>query len=363
VADWGSGQVGGSVVKNALAILAVLGAAGSPLPAPTSVATTQTQAADDLWRWPLDDYGRDAIGQDYAEYNACLKNCRHHSHLHHTGIDIPAPKGTPVKAVADGIVANLIPNDTGCASDCTDHGAGNTIILQHGRKYSGYQHMLDFDDGDSLIKKIKQKCAFYDRSDENGVHVSGWECSEANNIAVKQGDVIGYVGGTGAGRKNKVRHQLHFEAATFATLYSYACYVDASCCPKHECFGYVGIHPFEVDYNDPVNDFENSNGQVKVHVKLGPQGEGIGLRIGPTDSYDLQTRWHATDGAYWAIRQAVPTADCDQGWYKLMKVQTFPPPISEYFDPTDATRHGAGTLPDVWVCIGNGSDQYVVPVL
>ena len=43
-----------------------------------------------------------------------------------------------------------------------------------------------------------------------------------------------------------------------------------------------------------------------------------------------------------------------------MKVKGFPPPIDEYFRPTDAARLGAGSLPDTWVCVGNGSDQYVI---
>ena len=346
-----------------LATLAiVLGALGSTVAARVAAADPPGERAGTPWRWPLDDYGRDAIGQDYAEYNACLKSCRHRSGLHHTGIDVVVPKGTPVKAVADGFVVNLVPNDTGCTSDCTDHGDGNTIILQHGQQFSGYQHMLDFKDKDPLIRQIKQRCSFYDRSDENGVHVSGWECTKANNIAVKQGDVIGYVGGTGSGRKNKWRPHLHFEATTFSTLYSYACYIDSGCCPNHECFSYTGTHPFQVGYIDPVNEIESTDGQVKVHVQIGPQGEGIGLQLGPNQLYDLQTRWHAADGAYWAIRQAVGSEGCDQGWYKLMKVKHFPPPKDMYFDPTDAGRFGPGTLPDTWVCVGNGADQYVVAV-
>jgi hypothetical protein len=145
-------------------------------------------------------------------------------------------------------------------------------------------------------------------------------------------------------------------------MYSSDCYTDQACCPDHACFEYVGKHPFQVGYLDPVNDVEHTDGNVKVHVKVGPQGEGIGLHIGPDQQYDLQTRWHAADGEYWAIRSAPDgTKHCDQGWYKVMKVQHFPPPLDQYFDPTDARRSpGPGTLPDTWVCIGNGADQYVV---
>ncbi|HEY1637572.1 MAG TPA: M23 family metallopeptidase [Rhizomicrobium sp.] len=320
--------------------------------------------ADGAWSWPLDDYGRDAIGHDYAEYNACLKTCNHRIHLHNTGIDVPAPKGTPVKAVEDGFVVNLVPNDTGCSSDCTDHGYGNTMVIQHtGTRFSEYSHMLNFHDKDPLIAQIKAHCAFYDRTDENGVHVSGWECARRDNVVVKQGDVIGQVGATGSGSNNASPPHLRFEGTTFPTLYSYSCYNDDVCCPKHKCFGYSGIHPFQAAYIDPVNLEETTDGKGKVHVQVGPQGEGTGLRIGPDERYDLQTRWHAADGAYWAIRSAVATKNCDQGWYKVMKAKQFPPTLEQYFDPTDAARFGAGTLPDTWVCIGNGGDQYVVPVL
>src|SRR6478672_3914406 len=183
----------------ALAIL-MLGTGSAPAAQPGS-PQTQIQVPDGEWRWPLDDYGRDAIGHDYAEYNSCLKTCKHHTHLHNTGIDVPAPKGTPVKAVADGFVVNLIPNDAGCAADCTDHGEGNTLIIEHtASRFSTYQHMLNFNDRDPLIAQIKQHCTFYDRSDENGVHVSGWECTKADGITISQGDVVGRVGGTGFGR-------------------------------------------------------------------------------------------------------------------------------------------------------------------
>lgn len=324
-------------------------------------AHAQDAPIHDFWNWPLDAYGRDAIAQDYAEYDACFKSCRHRSHLHHTGFDILAPKGTPVKAVADGFVVNLVLNDTGCKSDCTDHGDGNTLIIQHGRPFSSYQHLKDFRDDDALINQIKDLCAFYDKVDENGVHVAGWECTKTDNVVVKRGDIIGYVGVTGFGRNNRWRPHLYFQSSTFPTLYSYTCYNDISCCPKKNCFEYSGIHPFQAGYIDPVNDIEDTDGDVKVHVQVGPQGEGVTLRIGPDEQYDLQTRWHAADGTFWAIRQGAATLDCDQGWYKVMKVQHFPPPIDKYFDPSDATRLGAGTLPDTWVCIGNGYDQYVIP--
>lgn len=76
----------------------------------------------------------------------------------HNGIDLPAPKGTPVYAAADGTVKN--------AWNDTKAGGGNSVVLTHADKMaSGYAHL------DSYTVKPGQQ--------------------------VKQGDLIGYVGSTG----------------------------------------------------------------------------------------------------------------------------------------------------------------------
>ena len=76
----------------------------------------------------------------------------------HRGVDYGSPYGSPIYATADGKVALA----------GTNGGYGNTVILQHGRKFSTlYAHM----------SKIAEKSVVGKR--------------------VKQGDVIGYVGKTG----------------------------------------------------------------------------------------------------------------------------------------------------------------------
>ena len=76
----------------------------------------------------------------------------------HNGIDLPAPKGTPVYAAADGTVKN--------AWDDQKSGGGNSVVLSHnGNMATGYAHM------DSFTVKPGQQ--------------------------VKQGDLSGYVGSTG----------------------------------------------------------------------------------------------------------------------------------------------------------------------
>ena len=74
-----------------------------------------------------------------------------------SGIDIGAPKGTPIRAITSGTVVF-----TGC-----DHwGMGNTVTVKHGAGfYSNYKHML------------------------------GYKVSEGQEV--ESGDVIGWVGDTG----------------------------------------------------------------------------------------------------------------------------------------------------------------------
>lgn len=74
------------------------------------------------------------------------------------GVDYAAPRGTPVRAVGDGVVVKA----------SYSGGAGNMVKIRHNGTYStGYMHLWKFGKG------IKA-----------GVHV-------------EQGDIIGYVGSTG----------------------------------------------------------------------------------------------------------------------------------------------------------------------
>ena len=74
----------------------------------------------------------------------------------HLGTDYAAPKGTPIKAAADGVIMNR----------GWTNGNGNYVKITHNGTYTGYLHMSKFG-------KFKQ------------------------GQRVKRGDVIGYVGKTG----------------------------------------------------------------------------------------------------------------------------------------------------------------------
>lgn len=76
----------------------------------------------------------------------------------HTGVDYPAPIGTPVYATADGKVE--------VAANDLRHGGGNTVVLNHGgRITTGYAHLNNY-----VVSPGEQ---------------------------VKKGQIIGYVGNTG----------------------------------------------------------------------------------------------------------------------------------------------------------------------
>ncbi|MDR2979310.1 MAG: M23 family metallopeptidase [Bacteroidales bacterium] len=94
-------------------------------------------------------------------YHPILKTLRPH-----TGIDIAAPKGTPVYATADGVVSY----------EAAGSGYGITVILNHGYSYQTvYGHLS------KKVVKVGQK--------------------------VKRGQIIGYVGNTGL----SMGSHLHYE--------------------------------------------------------------------------------------------------------------------------------------------------------
>jgi len=80
----------------------------------------------------------------------------------HAGIDINAPEGTPVYAVMDGTVTNITPWNG-------QHGPGNKVLVNHGNQHwTGYLHLSAFAPGLTVGQ------------------------------TVRAGDLIGYVGHTGA---------------------------------------------------------------------------------------------------------------------------------------------------------------------
>jgi hypothetical protein len=116
----------------------------------------------DFLRYPL----------EFREISSEFSTHRYHPILHrwrpHMGVDLAAPRGTPVRAVADGWVA-----DAGWMG-----GLGRAVRLEHvGDRVTTYGHLVEIAPG------IKE------------------------GVTVEQGQVIGYVGRTGLATGN----HLHYE--------------------------------------------------------------------------------------------------------------------------------------------------------
>lgn len=100
------------------------------------------------------DFTRISSGFSFARFHPILNKMRAHK-----GVDYAAPTGTPIKAAGDGKVS----------FQGTKSGYGNVVILDHGSGITTlYGHMSRF------VKNTR------------------------NGRRVKQGDIIGYVGSTGA---------------------------------------------------------------------------------------------------------------------------------------------------------------------
>jgi len=110
-------------------------------------------------KWPLTGYYK--VSSDYNMRNHPITG----KYSQHTGIDLPAPKGTKIKAAADGTVITVGYNTA----------YGNRVIISHG---GGIQTLY--------------------------AHMSKFGCKVGDKV--KAGDVIGYVGSTGYSTGN----HLHF---------------------------------------------------------------------------------------------------------------------------------------------------------
>lgn len=87
-------------------------------------------------------YSRISSGYSYRRYHPIL-----HKYRAHRGIDYAAPRGTPVQAVGDGVVAYK----------GRKGGAGNYVKIRHNGTYSsGYMHLWKYAKGLHVGKKVKQ---------------------------------------------------------------------------------------------------------------------------------------------------------------------------------------------------------------
>lgn len=119
--------------------------------------------------FPVQGKSKNDISSTYGKRRNPLKKGKK---MMHKGIDIKAPIGTPVIATADGVVAK--------AAD--QNKWGNLIVIKHSDGYqTWYAHLQKF--------------------------------NVTENQSVKKGDVIGYVGNTGASLGSHLHYEVHYKEA------------------------------------------------------------------------------------------------------------------------------------------------------
>lgn len=90
----------------------------------------------------------------------------------HNGVDIPAPRGTPIYATADGIVGRA-------------------------QRLGGYGNYVEIEHGNAIQTRYGHMSSYIVRSGQQ----------------VKKGDVIGYVGSTGRSTGNHLHYEVRIEGA------------------------------------------------------------------------------------------------------------------------------------------------------
>ena len=102
---------------------------------------------------------------------------------HHDSIDIPADKGSPVYAAADGNIVFY---------GWMNGGGGNKCVIDHGSKLmTHYEHMSEF------ASELKEQ---FDKT---------------GSAEVKKGDIIGYVGSTGKSTGNHLAFRILYDGTAY----------------------------------------------------------------------------------------------------------------------------------------------------
>jgi murein DD-endopeptidase MepM/ murein hydrolase activator NlpD len=168
---WFSGGLRISSVLAGGSVPAAIAPIPSPVPAPTSTPTPPPAPASTIGAPVAPHLAMPIAGIDPEELEDTFNEV--HSGHKHNALDIPAPKGTPVMAVAEGNVVKLF-----------DSKAGGTTVYQ-------------FDNTGTW-------CYYY-------AHLDRYAPGLKENTLLRKGDVLGYVGSTGNASPDAPH--LHFEVS------------------------------------------------------------------------------------------------------------------------------------------------------
>jgi murein DD-endopeptidase MepM/ murein hydrolase activator NlpD len=306
--------------------MTLLPLAGSPEAALNRRDAHTTRAQAPVLAWPVRAGTRAALGQGFGYLNFRATNSGYH-----TGIDIEGTRTAEVVAAGDGdvVLIQLMDDDgapdcvsTRRPSGCSDHGYGNTVILKHeSGLFTLYSHLSD------ISPVILKACGEVDETTERS------DCSEGTGYSVRQGTVLGHVGGSGYGRANYWGTHLHFEVKGSSTLGSYA--DDAS------EFGYTILPPTSWGYRDPLLFVDPVVEVPRATVEL---ARSATLLRGPGTSY--RALWQVAAGSEFRVSHTAPASGrCISGWARVVPAQETTRVI------TDPRARRRGVLAG-WLCAG-----------
>jgi len=232
-----------------------------------------------VFDWPVEEGSRQRVSQDYGTYGDAKPGF-------HTGIDIGsggvdchpetgASEKIKIKAISEEeVVVKIVKLGE------SDKGFGNSIITQHdGPIFIQYSH-LDSIDSDILAGK---------------------------KTILKQGDVIGEMGGSGSGILCKFPVHLHLEVKKFDSLLPPGYTGEPAYTPNT---------PSIYGYRDPVQYFHNLDVTFKTAIVKATKTEE--LRVGPGKEYPvIPTQFHNALTEIKEGQHYIAINKTNDGWYQV----------------------------------------------
>ncbi|MFK7828736.1 MAG: M23 family metallopeptidase [Congregibacter sp.] len=290
-------------------------------------------------QWPVPSYTRNSslAPQDYAEFNDVLQT------KHHTGLDIPAPHGSPVVAAHGGIVTALLLDAGGM--DQKTKCLGNVVIVTHESGFSTlYAHLSSV------------SVATGDHIEDADAGMAGGRIGAVGGTAGKQSsgtncDEVGNDPGDGL-----IATHLHFELKNHSGLGARVDSVDINAwgyVPEGQGASTAAFQPEQLGYRDPVQHLHPGVEEVVGDLVVTEAGNGLQTRHGPGVRYD-RTAVLRSGESFEAIAFAFGDDEiCPLGWYQIRNSDASY--IADEIDIPDAD----GSVPETWVCAGNDAETWV----